>query len=88
MVLQKLPRSRLVLGEEDAASLERLVKRRREIATDEHAEPLTDDEKHGWEGLLGKAAGDEQLFARKRKDAEARQSAAYGSTRSFRWLCR
>ena len=53
--------------------MERLVKRRRDIASDERAEPLTDDETSEWETLLGKAACDENLFARKRKDAEARQ---------------
>ena len=67
-------RERLVadrLSEEDAVALGRLVKRKRDIASDEHAEPLTDDEKREWETLLGRAAGDEQLFERKRRDAPA-----------------
>lgn len=60
------------LSEDDSVALERLVKRKREILGDEHADPLTDDEKGEWEALLGKAAGDEQLFERKRRDAKAK----------------
>ena len=40
-------------------ALETLVKRKRNIASDEHAEPLTEAETAEWERLLGKAAGDE-----------------------------
>ena len=57
------------LSEDDAAELETLVKRKREIVDDEHAEPLTADETATWERLLGMAAGDENLFERKRKEA-------------------
>jgi hypothetical protein len=57
------------LTEVDATELERIVKKKREILGDEHAEPLTDAEKGEWERLLGKAAGDEQLFAKRRKEA-------------------
>ncbi len=59
------------LTEDDATVLETLVKRRRRIASDEHAEPLTDDEKREWERILGTAAGDPELFERKRRDAQA-----------------
>ena len=59
------------LTEEDAAALETLVKRKREIANAEHADPLSEDEVAAWEKLLGKAAGDEGLFERKRRDAQA-----------------
>ena len=57
------------LTEEDTVALERIVKRRRDIASDEHAEPLSGDEKGELEASLGKAAGDENLFERKRKEA-------------------
>jgi hypothetical protein len=59
------------LSEEDAGELERLVKRRREIASGEPATSLSDDEVNAWETLLGLAAGDENLFERKRRDAQA-----------------
>ena len=52
--------------------LETLVKRKRQIVNDEHAEPLTEAETATWERLLGKAAGDEDLFGRKRRDAAAK----------------
>ena len=59
------------LTEEDATELETLVKRKRKIAFDEQAEPLTADETASWERILGKAAGDEDLFERKRREAQA-----------------
>lgn len=46
------------------------MKRKREIANDENAEPLTEDGTSAWETLLGKAAGDEQLFPKKRRAAQ------------------
>ena len=52
------------------------MKRRRKIASDEQAEPLTNDETASWERLLGKAAGDEGLFERKRRDAQAKRTSA------------
>jgi hypothetical protein len=59
------------LTDDDAVELEALVKRKREILTEEGAEPLSDDETATWERLLGKAAGDPGLFDRKRRDAQA-----------------
>ena len=50
------------------------MKRRRKIASDEQAEPLTNDETASWERLLGKAADDEGLFERKRRDAQAKRT--------------
>jgi hypothetical protein len=52
------------------------VKRKSQIVTEEGAEPLTDDETATWERLLGKAAGDEGLFERKRRDAQAKANIA------------
>jgi hypothetical protein len=60
------------LTEEDARELETLVKRKGEILTVEGVEPLTDDETAAWERLMGLAAGDPDLFARKRRDAAAK----------------
>ncbi len=60
------------LSDDDAAELEKLVRRKREIVNDEHAPPFTDDEKRHWESLLGRAAGDSELFEKKRRDAQAR----------------
>jgi hypothetical protein len=60
------------LTEDDAAELERIIKKKREIVNDERAEPLTEAETATWERLLGKAAGDEDLFGRKRRDAAAK----------------
>ena len=50
------------------------MKRRRKIASDEQAEPLTNDETASWERLLGKAADDEGPFERKRRDAQAKRN--------------
>lgn len=52
------------------------MKRKGEILTGEVAEPLTDDETVAWERLMGKAAGDEGLFNRKRRDAKAKRDIA------------
>jgi hypothetical protein len=60
------------LSEEDAAALEALVRHKRQIVTEEGAAALTNEETAAWERLLGKAAGDEALFGRKRRDAAAR----------------
>ena len=65
-----------LLDEEDAAALEKLVRRRRQLATAEPPEALTDDETAAWEQILGKAAGDEGLFERKRRDAKAKAKLA------------
>ena len=43
---------------------------------DERAQPLTDDEKGELEALLGRAAGDENLFERKRRDAATKAKIA------------
>jgi hypothetical protein len=64
-------------GERVAAGVDAAVldpgrtKRRRRIASDEHAERFTDDEKREWERILGTAAGDPELFQKKRRDAQA-----------------
>jgi hypothetical protein len=60
------------LTDEDARELETLVRRKGDIVTQEGAEALTEAEVATWERLLGKAAGDEALFERKRRNAQAK----------------
>ena len=60
------------LTEEDAAELERLVRRKGDILTDDNAPPFAAEETATFERLLGKAAGDEGLFEQRRRDAAAR----------------
>jgi hypothetical protein len=60
------------LTEDDAAQLKQLVQRRRALVDDPDASPLSEAETAAWERLLGRAAGDEELFERKRRDAAAR----------------
>jgi hypothetical protein len=60
------------LSEDEAAELKQLVQRRRALIDDPDASPLTEAETAAWERLLGKAAGDEELFERKRRHAAAR----------------
>ena len=50
------------------------MKRRRDIASDEHAEPLTGDETAAWLRILGLAAGDDSLVERKRRDDQAKRN--------------
>ena len=57
------------LTDDDAVELEALVKRKRKLVSEPETEPLNDAETARWEALLGKAAGDENLFERKRKEA-------------------
>ncbi len=65
--------------------MERIIKKKRKIASDvEHAEPLTDDETASWERILGKAAGDPDLFERKRREAQT--SAKLGALKEERRL--
>ena len=52
------------LTEEDAAELERLVRRKGDILTDDNAPPFAAEETATFERLLGKAARDEGLFDR------------------------
>jgi hypothetical protein len=52
-----------------AAELERITKKKRAIVSEEGAEGLTDDEQAAWERILGTAAGDPELFDRKRREA-------------------
>ena len=60
-------------SEDDAKALEALVKRKRAILAEPVTEPpVTPEEIGTWARLLGKAAGDEGLFERKRRDAAAR----------------
>ena len=60
------------LTEEDAAELERIIKKKRELVNDDRAEALTEAETAIWERLLGKAAGDENMFGRRRCAAAAK----------------
>jgi hypothetical protein len=62
--------------DDDVGRLKTLLDHKQEIASDPHAASLTPGEGADWERILGKAAGDEQLFEKKRRDAQARTQLA------------
>ena len=57
------------LTEKEASELQSLDKRRLD-ASEPEAEPFTEKETRRYEELLGALAGDREIFARKRKEAE------------------
>jgi hypothetical protein len=63
------------LSEGEGADLHELLRRRLGVAFGDPVEPLSDEEELEYERLLGKAAGDERLFERKRAEAAAKAKA-------------
>ncbi len=61
---------------EEGLELVELVRRMKEFGFGLAAEPLSDEELSRYEALVGIAAGDPQLFERKREEAAARAKAA------------
>jgi len=61
------------LTPEEAAELDKLVKRKLAVAFEEGAEPLSVAEGERYEMLVGQAAGNAALFTEKRKEAAARE---------------
>ena len=77
------------LSETEAEELVALVKRVRRLVFEEDAEPLSDPEIARYETLMGAAAGDPELFARKRREQEAREKVrALGAQRRLASLPR